>query len=246
MLLRAKNVSRSFGALVALSGASLDVAEGEIVGLIGPNGAGKSTFFNCVAGDLTPTGGSILFNDVDVTRATPEAHAKLGIGRTFQVPATFIELTILENVMVGAFLRHQDRNDARTAALEVIEFTGLKAVASAPARTLGTPGRKRLEIARVLATQPKLLLLDEALAGLTPSEVQDAIALVRRIHAKGITIVIIEHIMEVIMTLAQRVLVFNQGVTIATGTPHEVVGNAAVIEAYLGRRHARDAGALAS
>jgi branched-chain amino acid transport system ATP-binding protein len=245
MLLRAQNVSRSFGALLALSGASLDVTEGEIVGLIGPNGAGKSTFFNCVAGDLTPTGGNILFNDIDVTRATPEAHAKLGIGRTFQVPATFVELSILENVMVGAFLRHPDRNDARAAALEVIEFTGLKAVASAPARTLGTPGRKRLEIARVLATQPKLLLLDEALAGLTPSEVQDAIALVRRIHAKGITIVIIEHIMEVILTLAQRVLVFNQGVTIATGTPREVVDNTAVIEAYLGRRHARNAGAHA-
>jgi branched-chain amino acid transport system ATP-binding protein len=245
MLLRAQNVSRSFGALLALSGASLDVTEGEIVGLIGPNGAGKSTFFNCVAGDLTPTGGNILFNDVDVTRATPEAHAKLGIGRTFQAPATFVELSILENVMVGAFLRHPDRNDARVAALEVIEFTGLKAVAFAPARTLGTPGRKRLEIARVLATQPKLLLLDEALAGLTPSEVQDAIALVRRIHAKGITIVIIEHIMEVILTLAQRVLVFNQGVTIATGTPREVVDNTAVIEAYLGRRHARNAGAHA-
>jgi branched-chain amino acid transport system ATP-binding protein len=245
MLLRAQNVSCSFGALLALSGASLDVTEGEIVGLIGPNGAGKSTFFNCVAGDLTPTGGNILFNDFDVTRATPEAHAKLGIGRTFQVPATFVELSILENVMVGAFLRHPDRNDARAAALEVIEFTGLKAVASAPARTLGTPGRKRLEIARVLATQPKLLLLDEALAGLTPSEVQDAIALVRRIHGKGITIVIIEHIMEVILTLAQRVLVFNQGVTIATGTPREVVDNTAVIEAYLGRRHARNAGAHA-
>jgi branched-chain amino acid transport system ATP-binding protein len=245
MLLRAQNVSRSFGALLALSGASLDVTEGEIVGLIGPNGAGKSTFFNCVAGDLTPTGGNILFNDVDVTRAAPEAHAKLGIGRTFQVPATFVEMSILENVMVGAFLRHPDRNDARACALEVIEFTGLKAVASAPARTLGTPGRKRLEIARVLATQPKLLLLDEALAGLTPSEVQDAIALVRRIHAKGITIVIIEHIMEVIVTLAQRVLVFNQGVTIATGTPREVVDNTAVIEAYLGRRHARNAGAHA-
>jgi branched-chain amino acid transport system ATP-binding protein len=243
MLLRAQNVSRSFGALVALSGASLDVAEGEIVGLIGPNGAGKSTFFNCIAGDLAPTGGSISFNDNDVTHMTPEKHAALGIGRTFQVPATFAELSILENVMVGAFLRHPDRNEARAAALDILEFTGLKAVAAAPARTLGTPGRKRLEIARVLATQPKLLLLDEALAGLTPGEIQNAIALVRAIHARGITIVIIEHIMEVILTLAQRVLVFNQGVTIASGTPREVVGNAAVIEAYLGRRHARDAGA---
>ncbi|MGP0091602.1 MAG: ABC transporter ATP-binding protein [Xanthobacteraceae bacterium] len=236
-------MSLSFGNLIALSGASLDVAEAEIVGLIGPNGAGKSTFFNCMAGDLAPTEGRILFNDVDVTRATPEAHAKLGVGRTFQVPATFVELSILENVMIGAFLRHPDRHDARAAALEVLEFTGLTAVAAASARTLGTPGRKRLEIARVLATRPKLLLLDEALAGLTPSEIQEAISLVRRIHAAGVTIIIIEHIMEVILTLAQRVVVFNQGVTIASGTPREVVDNTAVIEAYLGRRHARDPGA---
>src|SRR5438105_2376321 len=158
MLLSAHQVTRAFGSFVALYGADLDVASGEIVGLIGPNGAGKSTFFNCVAGDLAPTGGRIMFEDVDVTRASPEAHAKLGVGRTFQVPLTFEDMTILENVMVGAFLRHPHRNDARAAALEVIEFTGLKAVAMSPAKSLGTPGRKRLEIARVLATEPKLLL----------------------------------------------------------------------------------------
>src|SRR5207302_4085482 len=129
--------------------------------------------------------------------------------------------------------RHRGRGGARAAALDVIEFTGVKASASAPAKTLGTPGRKRLEIARVLATEPKLLLLDEALAGLTPVEIQEAIALVRRIHAKGITIVIVEHIMEVILTLAERVLVFNQGLTIASGKPREVVSEPAVIEAYL-------------
>jgi branched-chain amino acid transport system ATP-binding protein len=155
------------------------------------------------------------------------------------VPATFEDMTILENVMVGAFLRHPHRGDAREHALQVIELTGLKSQASQRARSLGTPGRKRLEIARVLATGPRLMLLDEALAGLTPGELQEAIALVRRIHERGITLVIVEHIMEVIMTLAGRVLVFNEGHVIAQGKPEDIVRNEAVIEAYLGRGHRR-------
>jgi branched-chain amino acid transport system ATP-binding protein len=239
VLLEARQVSRSFGAFVALSNADLSIDEGDIVGLIGPNGAGKSTFFNCLAGDIPPTSGTVLFAGHDVTRASPETHARLGIGRTFQVPATFEDMTIVENVMVGAFLRHKSRTEAREKALEVIDFVGLKPLAHSRARSLGTPGRKRLEIARVLATEPRLVLLDEALAGLTPTEVQQAIALVRRIHAKGITLVIVEHIMEVILTLTRRVLVFNQGKTIASGAPQEVVKDLAVIEAYLGRRHAK-------
>jgi branched-chain amino acid transport system ATP-binding protein len=233
MLLEARDVSKAFGDFRAVAGADLTVEQGEIVGLIGPNGAGKSTFFNCLAGDTLPTTGRILFDGADLTRAAPEAHARAGIGRTFQVPTTFDDMSVLANVMVGAFLRHPHRNDARDHARRIVELTGLRAEQSA--RSLGTPGRKRLEIARVLASGPRLLLLDESLAGLTPSELQEAIALVRRIHQMGITIVIVEHIMEVIMTLTRRVLVFNQGRVIASGTPEQVVRDEAVIEAYLGR-----------
>jgi branched-chain amino acid transport system ATP-binding protein len=233
MLLDARNVTKAFGSFWAVAGADLTIDEGEIVGLIGPNGAGKSTFFNCLSGDSPPTGGRIVFNNVELTRASPEAHARAGIGRTFQVPATFEDMSVIGNVMVGAFLRHPHRNDAREEARRIVALTGLRP--DQPARSLGTPGRKRLEIARVLATGPRLLLLDESLAGLTPTELQEAIALVRRIHESGITIVIVEHIMEVIMTLTRRVLVFNQGRVIAGGTPEAIVNDDAVIEAYLGR-----------
>jgi len=237
MLLSAENVSKTFGSLRAVAGADLAIDHGEIIGLIGPNGAGKSTFFNCLAGDTLPTTGRIVFDGKDVTRASPEVHALLGIGRTFQVPATFEDMTILDNVMVGAFLRHPHRGTAREHALQILDLVGLKDRQDLRARSLGTPGRKRLEIARVLATGPRLMLLDEALAGLTPVELQQAIALVKKIHQTGVTLVIVEHIMEVIMTLAARVIVFNQGHVIAQGRPADVVKEEAVIEAYLGRGH---------
>ena len=237
MLLSAENVAKTFGSLRAVAGADLSIDEGEIIGLIGPNGAGKSTFFNCLAGDTLPTTGRITLDGKDVTRASPEEHARLGIGRTFQVPATFEDLTVLDNVMVGAFLRHPHRADARAHALKVLELVGLADRKDLRARSLGTPGRKRLEIARVLATGPRQMLLDEALAGLTPVELQQAIALVKKIHQTGVTLVIVEHIMEVIMTLAARVIVFNQGHVIAQGKPADVVKEEAVIEAYLGRGH---------
>jgi len=241
MLLEANDIIMSFGAFRAVDTASAAVAEGEILGLIGPNGAGKSTFFNCLTGDLIPTSGTVRFEGADVTRLPPEARARLGIARTFQVPLTFESMSVLENVMIGAFLRYPDANTARDKARQVIERVGLSAMASAPARSLGTPGRKRLEIARALASEPKVLLLDEAMAGLTPGEIQRAIDLVRTIHASGITLVIVEHIMEVINSLAQRVVVFHQGKEIARGNPAEVTRNERVIEAYLGRRHARKA-----
>jgi branched-chain amino acid transport system ATP-binding protein len=233
-LLKAHKVSKAFQGFLAVARADLEISPGEIVGIIGPNGAGKSTFFSCLSGDLTPTSGSVIFGGVDVTRTTPEAHALLGMGRTYQVPATFEDMTILDNVMVGAFLRHAHQADAREEAMRILEFTGLKAQAEHRAKGLGTPGRKRLEIARALATGPRLLLLDEALSGLTPLEIQQAIALVREIHRTGVTLVIVEHVMEVVLSLAQRVIVFNHGEIIATGRPEEIVNDRMVIDAYLG------------
>jgi branched-chain amino acid transport system ATP-binding protein len=237
VLLEARDVTMNFSGFTAVDRCGLTVDRGEVVGLIGPNGAGKSTFFGCLVGDLRPTRGHVLLEGREITRQSAEDHARLGIARTFQVPQTFENLSVLENVMVGAFLRHRHTGDARERAQEVLAFTGLADLAPQPARSLGTPGRKRLEIARALATEPRLLLLDEALAGLTPAEIQKAIELVRQIHARGITLVIVEHIMEVIMNLAQRVIVLNQGQIIAQGKPREVVRNPEVIAAYLGRAY---------
>jgi branched-chain amino acid transport system ATP-binding protein len=239
MLLDARNITKAFGAFKAVDDASIAVNAGEVLGLIGPNGAGKSTFFNCLTGDLAPTSGSVHFQGRDVTALAPEARARVGIARTFQVPLTFVSMSVLDNVIIGAFLRRPKATDARAKAREIIDFVGLGAYADASAASLGTPGRKRLEIARALACEPKVLLLDEAMAGLTPAEIRTAIDLVRRIHARGITLVIVEHIMEVIVSLAERVVVFHQGREIARGTPGQVTRDTRVIEAYLGKRHAQ-------
>ena len=241
MLLEAHDVTKAFGNFRAVDAASVTLEQGDILGLIGPNGAGKSTFFNCLTGDLMPTSGRVMFAGLDITHYPPEARAELGLARTFQVPQTFEGMSVLENVMIGAFLRTPHRAEAEARARAVLERVGMARLSDAPARSLGTPGRKRLEIARALATEPKVLLLDEAMAGLTLHEVQLAIELVRDIHRSGITLVIVEHIMEVILSLASRVVVFHQGREIARGSPREVTRNPDVIAAYLGTRAAKAA-----
>src|SRR6201982_2414361 len=241
MLLEARHITTAFRSFKAVDAASVTLEQGDILGLNGPNGAGKSTFFNCLTGDVSGTSRQVPFAGRDMPALPQEARAALGLARTFQVPQTFEGMTVLENVMIGAFLRASHRAEAESKARAVLERVGMARLADAPARSLGTPGRKRLEIARALATEPKVLLLDEAMAGLTQREVQLAIDLVRDIHRSGITLVIVEHIMEVIMSLGNRVMVFHQGREIARGSPRDVTANPAVVAAYLGTRAAKAA-----
>ena len=235
-LLSVENITMKFSGLVAVNDASLHVGEGEIVGLIGTNGAGKTTLFNVIAGDLQPTAGKVIYRGCEIQALPPHRICRLGITRTYQIVKPFTELTVLENVMVGAFLHSARTGEVRDRALAVLERVGLAALCNVVGKDLNLPQLKRLELARALATQPSLLMLDEVMAGLNPVESAKMIALVRSIGAQGTTLLVIEHVMKAIMSLSDRVYVMNEGRVIAEGPPQEVVRNPDVITSYLGAR----------
>ena len=238
-LLRVESATKRFGGLLANRDVSLAIEAGEIVGLIGPNGAGKTTLFNCITGYMHPDGGRIVFDGHDISRTRPERICHLGVARTWQVVRAFGRMTALENVVCGALQRTNRIGEARTRAAALLAFTGLDGRGDMPAATLTLADKKRLEIARALATRPRLLLLDEAMSGLTPLETAAAVKLVRRIHEElKVTICVVEHVMEVVMPLSHRVVVLDYGVKIADGPPQDVVRDAQVIRAYLGERRA--------
>jgi branched-chain amino acid transport system ATP-binding protein len=238
LLLETRELTRRFGGLVANSNVAIGVRRGEILGLIGPNGAGKSTLFNLIAGAYRPSSGSIFFDGEDITALPATRRCALGIARTYQVPRSFDSMTVLENVMVGGFVRHSSSRAARLAALGVLDFTGLAQTADTVTSELTPPEKRRLEVARALATRPKLLLLDEVLTGLTPSEAQLGVELIRRVRDTGVTVVMVEHVMQVVMPLVDRAVVLNLGAVLTEGKPADVVRNPDVISAYLGSRHA--------
>jgi len=233
-LLRVENISRRFGGLLALDQASLIAEEGQIVALVGPNGAGKTTLFSIVTGFLAPSEGRILYRDDDITGQPPHLLARRGIARTFQIAQPFAGLTVRENIAIGAHLHHAARAKALAAAESIANEVGLAPMLDQPAANLTVAGRKRLELARALAIEPKLLLLDEVLAGLNPSEVRDMVPVIKAIRARGITIVMIEHVMQAVMSLASQVFVLAEGRVIAMGPPDAIAADARVIEAYLG------------
>jgi len=235
-LLRVDNVTRRFGGLVANAEVNLQVQEGEILGLIGPNGAGKSTLFNIIAGAFPPSEGRVEFEGRDVTALGSAERCKAGIARTFQVVKSFESMSVVENVMVGAFVRTTSANEAREKAAEVLEFVELGHRIGATAGALTPPEKRRLEMARALATEPKLLLLDEVMTGLTPTEARSGVELIRRVRERGITVVMVEHVMEIVMPLVDRAVVLHLGRLLAEGAPQAVVRNEAVIAAYLGDR----------
>jgi branched-chain amino acid transport system ATP-binding protein len=233
-LLAVECVSKSFGGLKAVSSASFTMAEGELLGLIGPNGAGKTTLFHVISGFLRPDEGWVRYAGEDVTGLRPHDICQRGMVRTFQVTRPFSRLSVMENVLVGALERVAYRRQAVTVAEEVLALTGLAEKAGHMGHSLTLPDRKRLELARALATRPRVLLLDEVMAGLNPTETGRLIELIRTIHRRGITILLIEHVMRAVMALSQRILVLNYGELIAEGSPEAIVRNPKVIEAYLG------------
>lgn len=242
-LLNLERVTKRFGGVSALREVSLDVGPGEILGLIGPNGAGKTTLLNCVSGMTRPDAGSISFDGRTISGLRPHRIAALGIGRTFQVVKPFTSMTVLENTAVGAQFGTTRLRPAAAfaAAAKVLELVGLASKRAQRVDSLTVPDRKRLEVARALATRPRLLLLDEVMAGLNAVEVDEALEMVRAVHASGVTIVLIEHVMRVVVGVCRRVVVLHLGQTLAEGPPQQVLADPRVVEAYLGEKFARRA-----
>ena len=233
-ILELDRVTKRFGGLTAVSSVSFKVPVGEILGIIGPNGAGKTTLFNVISGYYRPEEGHILFGGHDVTGKAPHAICRLGLTRTFQLVKPFGNLSVIDNVMIGALTRLPTVSSARLEAERVVEACGLASHARGQACTLPIGLRKRLEVARALATRPRLLLLDEVMAGLNPTELAGMVELIRRLHADGLTLIVIEHIMAAMMRLAQRILVLHHGEAIAQGTPAAITQDRRVVDAYLG------------
>ena len=236
MILQSHDLVKSFGGVTAINHLSLDVEKGMVFGIIGPNGSGKTTFFNLVTGIYPPTSGKVTFNGKNITGLRPHQIADLGIGRTFQIPAPFGKMTVLENVMVSTFIRTSSLKESRKMAWEILERVRLEEKANIQVINVTLEDRKRLELARSLGTQPSLLLLDEVMAGLTPAEVKGAIELIRSLRTGELTIIVVEHIMDVILSLCDRIAVLDYGQKIAEDTPDHVVNNPDVIKAYLGER----------
>ena len=233
-LLTVHTISKSFAGLQALDEVSFEVQEGTIVGLIGPNGAGKTTLFNSIAGTIRPDKGRITFAELDITGWPPYRVAHAGIGRTFQIMKPFPSLSVLDNVTIAALKQQHSRLQAQQMARRVIERVGLEEWADKPAQVLSTAGRKRLELARALALKPRLLLLDEVLAGITPSERAVLIDLIKEILREGVTMLLVEHVMPAVMALSDHILVLHHGKLLASGTPQEITQDQRVIDAYLG------------
>jgi ABC-type branched-subunit amino acid transport system ATPase component len=241
-LLSVERVSRRFGGLLAVNAASLSAPAARITALIGPNGAGKTTLFAVISGFLKPSAGCVRYGGEDVTGEPPHRLARRGIARTFQIVQPFAGLSVRDNILVGAHLRHRARTAALAVAEEVGREVGLGDMLERPAHTMTVAGRKRLELARTLATEPKLLLLDEVLAGLNPSEIRDIVPVIRALSARGIAVIMIEHVMQAVMSLAEHVFVLAEGRIIAEGSPAQVAADSVVVEAYLGHGAAAKVG----
>ena len=236
-LLEIDRLTKDFGGLRAVDRLDISIQDGMILGLIGPNGAGKSTAFNCIAGLYSATSGQVIYKDDDITNLKSYDVCRKGIARTFQLSKPFPNKSVLKNVMVGGFLWSKDRNRAEAKALEVLEFVNLIDKRDVLGKSLTVADRKRLELARALATEPALLLLDEVMAGLRPAEVEEVITIIRKINERGITIFLIEHIMQAIMSLSDLIVVIHYGKKIAEGQPEEIASNEKVIKAYLGEEY---------